>query len=288
MLQDLAFGKMENQFRTLAPANGDVVVCFEDNRVLLKRNGDDTLELPTYEQVMDWAEQEHWQHWNESAVQYIFRLQDVNYFIWMGQSGNSGDARFDYESVKMLRQVISKDVCFGIMTAWHLFVWYRDNRFCGRCGHMTVHDGKERMMRCPDCGNMIFPKIAPAVIVAVTDGNRLLLTKYAGRAYAKYALVAGFTEIGESVEDTVRREVLEEVGLHVKNVTFYKSQPWSFTDTLLMGFYCEVDGSREITLDENELAVAEWFEREEIPVTEKSISLTNEMILNFKDGNWKY
>ena len=81
---------------------------------------------------------------------------------------------------------------------------------------------------------------------------------------------------------------MEEVGLEVKNIRFYKSQPWSFTDTLLMGFYCEVDGSKEITLDEDELAVAEWFEREEIPVYQKTVSLTNEMILNFKAGNWKY
>ena len=150
------------------------------------------------------------------------------------------------------------------------------------------HDEKERMVKCTSCGQMEYPKICPAVIVGVTDGNRLLLTKYAGRAHTNYALIAGFAEIGESIEDTVRREVMEEVGLHVKNIKFYKSQPWSFTDTLLMGFYCEVDGLEDITLDEEELSVAEWFEREEIPVHQKTVSLTNEMILNFKAGNWKY
>ena len=96
----------------------------------------------------------------------------------------------------------------------------------------------ERAMVCPACGNTVYPKICPAVIAAVHDGDRLLLTRYRGRAFKKYALIAGFNEIGESIEDTVRREVLEEAGVHVKNLRFYKSQPWVFTDTLLMGFFC--------------------------------------------------
>ena len=86
------------------------------------------------------------------------------------------------------------------------------------------------------------------------------------------------------MEETVRREVMEEVGLKVKNLRYYKSQPWSFTDTILMGFFAELDGEEEITLDREELAMAEWFEREEIPVKEQSVSLTNEMILKFKAG----
>jgi len=131
---------------------------------------------------------------------------------------------------------------------------------------------------------MEFPKICPAVIVGVTDGNRILMSKYAGRSYKKYALLAGFTEIGETVEETVAREGMEEVGLKVKNIRYYKSQPWAFSDTLLMGFYCDLDGDAEVTLDEEELALAEWFERDEIPVEPSRDSLTNEMIIKFKQG----
>ena len=145
-------------------------------------------------------------------------------------------------------------------------------------------DQKERMLYCENCHHMEYPKISPAVIVGVTDGNRILMSKYADRDYKKYALLAGFTEIGETIEETVKREVMEEVGLKVKNIRFYKSQPWSFTDTLLMGFFADLDGDSEITLDQEELALAEWFEREEIPVTERNISLTNEMILAFKNS----
>lgn len=149
---------------------------------------------------------------------------------------------------------------------------------------MMVRDQKERMLRCDSCGNMEFPKICPAVIIGVTDGNRILMSKYAGRAYKKYALLAGFTEIGETVEETVAREVMEEVGLKVRNIRYYKSQPWAFSDTLLMGFYCDLDGSDKITLDRDELSLAEWFEREEIPVEPSRDSLTNEMIMKFKQG----
>ena len=139
-------------------------------------------------------------------------------------------------------------------------------------------------MKCPKCGAMHYPKISPAVIVAVTNRDKILMTKYASRDYKKYALIAGFTEIGETIEDTVRREVMEEVGIHVKNIRYYKSQPWSFTDTVLMGFYCELDGEDVITMDAHELSVAEWMRREDIPTEFDGISLTNEMIMRFKEG----
>ena len=145
---------------------------------------------------------------------------------------------------------------------------------------------KTRKSACFIVKNVVlwnFPK-SVRQIIAVRDGNRLLLSKYAGRTYKKYALLAGYTEIGETIEETVKREVMEEVGLKVKNIQYYKSQPWSFSDTLLMGFYCDLDGEDKITLDQDELALAEWFEREDLPEVTSDESLTNEMIQMFKLG----
>ena len=139
------------------------------------------------------------------------------------------------------------------------------------------------MVHCPQCGLVEYPKICPAVIVGIVNGDKILLSKYAGREYKKYALIAGFAEIGESIEDTVRREVGEEVGLKVKNLRFYKSQPWSFTDTLLFGFFCQVDGDDTITMDDQELSVAQWVSREEVPDDPEGISLTREMMTVFKE-----
>ena len=173
---------------------------------------------------------------------------------------------------------------FARITATQLHRWKESRRFCGRCGHETEDSKTERAVVCPFCGQTEYPKICPAVIVAVHDGDRLLLTRYRGRPFKKYALIAGFNEIGESIEDTVHREVMEEAGLRVKNLRFYKSQPWVFTDTLLMGFVCELDGSDKITVQESELAEAAWHLRSELPEDHSNISLTGEMIECFRQG----
>lgn len=144
----------------------------------------------------------------------------------------------------------------------------------------------ERAMKCTTCGFTDYPKICPAVIVGVTDGDKIMLTKYANRAFTRYALIAGFCEIGETVEDTIRREVLEEVGVRVKNLRYYKSQPWGFSESLLIGFFAELDGDASVTLDTEELKEAVWKNREDIPDdSENELSLTYTMMQAFKRGD---
>ncbi len=282
MLQDMDIGRLENEYRLIGPEAGDGVLCFRGAEVLLQRREDDSLCLPSYAQ---WCvEADNWKSWNNNRLCYVFRLQNRNYFLFLGEGGEWYGDIYAYESVRGLRQLTSKEICFAIMTGWHLFNWYKNNRFCGRCANPTTPDEKERMLRCPACGNMIFPRINPAVIVAVTDGDRLLLSKYAGRAYTRYALIAGFTEIGETAEQTVAREVMEEVGLRVKNIRYYKSQPWGVDGNLLMGFYCDVDGDSTVHIDESELSMAQWFHRDALPAKDDGISLTREMIRVFEEG----
>ena len=277
MLQDMVFGRLENEFRNIAAKAEDTILCFHDGQVLLRREADDTLTLPTLSQIAAWQ--------THAAPRYIFRMQDHNYFLWTDTAPVSEDGGFAYEPARSLRQLQSKEICFAIMTGWHLYNWYRANRFCGCCAAPTEHDSKERMLRCPNCGNMIFPRISPAVIVAVTNGDRILLSKYAGRAYTRYALLAGYAEIGETIEQTVHREVMEEVGLKVKNLRYYKSQPWGVDGNVLMGFFCDVDGNDTIHIDETELSMADWYERDALPARDDGISLTREMIRIFEEGN---
>ena len=279
MLQELAFGKLENGFREQVPGEGDIAVCIRAGEILILRNPDDTLLLPTIGKLRTNA----WNRRNEETFRYLFRLQGQSYFLWMGEAGGE-TAPYSYEPIRSLRQLTSKEVCFGIMTAWHLYSWYRNNRYCGCCGSLTVHDHKERMLRCPACGNMIFPRISPAVIVAVTHGEKLLLSKYAGRSYTRYALLAGYTEIGETVEQTVHREVMEEVGVKVKNLRYYKSQPWGVDGNILMGFFCDLDGEETLHVDYTELSMAQWFPRDALPAHDDGISLTREMIRVFEEG----
>ena len=272
MLQDIGVGRLENEFRNIVAVEEDVILCFQQGQVLLSRGADDSLTLPTLAHME-----------RGEAPRYLFRMEGQNYFLWTGPSPASVEG-FAYEPVRQLRQLKSKAICFAVMTGWHLYNWYRTNRLCGCCGTPTDHDDQERMLRCHNCGNMIFPRINPAVIVAVTDGDRLLLSKYAGRAYTRYALIAGFTEIGETLEQTVHREVMEEVGLRVKNLRYYKSQPWGVDGNILMGFFCDVDGSDEIHIDENELSMADWYHRDALPAHDDGISLTREMVRVFEEG----
>ena len=193
---------------------------------------------------------------------------------------------FAFRDSRKLRsmKISPRENIFAEFTGHQLYRWYRDNRFCGTCGCVTRRSTKERAIRCTNCGRTIYPRILPAVIVAVTSGDKILMTKYADRPLAFYALVAGFVEIGETLEQTVQREVMEEVGLKVKNIRYYKSQPWGVVDDILMGFYCDVDGDDTIRLDHDELKEGKWFTREEVQLQDTDFSLTNEMMKMFKEG----
>ena len=152
---------------------------------------------------------------------------------------------------------------------------------------MTVHP-KMRCVRCTSCGYMVFPRVMPAVIIAVIHDDKLLMIRYRGReedGYAGAALIAGFIEIGESIEDTVRREVMEEAGLKAVNIRYYKSQPWGFASNLMIGCICDIEGSDEIEVhDTQEIAKAVWLTREQLTKPNSTVTLTDEMIAYFKYG----
>ena len=283
MIQDIIPKQLLNQYKNQGVTDKDYVLFFGGNQILLNAEGD--LHYLTYGEISEIC----------AAVdidipecRFLFKVDEESYFLAeifaMEELLKAEFARLGYEFQRMydLRSRQPKDAVFAGVTAWHLFSWYRVNQFCGACGGIMHHDKKERMMRCEHCGNMVFPKIMPAVIVGLTDGDYMMMTKYAGREYKRYALIAGFTEIGETMEDTVRREVLEEVGLKIKNVTYYKSQPWGFAGDMLLGFFCELDGNDEIKMDESELSVAEWVHYKDIPDYDEGLSLTEEMMGYFK------
>lgn len=278
MIQDLGEKRLYNQFEDRKIEEADKVFCFNGDKILVihdeKQNASAAV-LPSAGGIPGLLR-------DESKSQYLFRISGTRYFL--AETPKTLPEGFVWEQIRALRRPEIKEVAFAAATAYHLYQWYRDNRFCGRCGKRLCHDHKERMLRCEACGNTVYPKIAPAIILAITKGDEILLTKYSGRVYKKYALIAGFTEIGETAEETAVREAMEEVGLKIKNLTYYKSQPWGVDSNLLMGFFCEVDGDDEITMDAEELAVAEWVHRTDMPEPDEDFSLTGEMMAAFKRG----
>ena len=281
MIHDILPYKFNNQYKTEIPEKNSRIMIFAEGSVAVsKQNVDARLNFPVLGDFSDAG---------SLKLRYLFKIDDVSYYLLLDGEKESlsllnHPENFEMVSTQIFRESEPLHESFAGITAYQLYRWYGDDKFCGRCGSRLNHGEKERHLFCPECKNTIYPKISPAVIVGVINGDKLLLTKYNGRAYKRYALIAGFAEIGEPIEDTVKREVMEEVGLKVKNVRFYKSQPWSFTDTLLMGFYCDLDGDDEIKLDTEELSVGEWLTRDEIPETSGRISLTGEMITRFKEG----
>ena len=172
----------------------------------------------------------------------------------------------------------------GGATATHLAHWESLNRFCGKCGHPMVRGEKERSMVCPKCGNVVYPRISPVVIVAVHNGDKLLMAHNIDNPNPRLFLISGFVEIGESLEQAVHREVLEEAGLRVKNVRYFGSQPWPFSDSLIAGFTAELDGDDTIHMQEAELSEAMWVRREDIPEYETDVSISCCLIENFRRG----
>lgn len=265
MIQDFN-SKFDNSYKPYRPLDNDSVICFKDKDILIK-NENGIISFPCVKEI-------------KGEFIYLFKVGSKKYFL--SSSEPFGD--YEYYDYKILRGAMPKDKAFAGITAFHLYNWYSDNIYCGRCSQPLHHSDTQRALVCDSCANIVYPKICPAVIVAITDGNRLCMTKY-NRPNAHWALVAGFNEIGETIEETVHREVMEETGLKVKDLKYYKSQPWGFTSTMLYGFFCTVDGDNIITLDNNELQAGKWFTADEIDFDDDGLSLTREMINYFKTHN---
>ncbi len=271
MIQDILPHIYNNAFHNETPEQDSIIFAFSGLNIYVRPEEGGSFHFPTYE---EWPVK-------DAGFTYVFSIDGRKFFQCEAEIDPNMPG-YEFKPKSFLRTTVNKHMAFAGITAIHIHDWYSSHRFCGACGHPTVRDAKERMIKCPECGHMEYPKICPAVIVAVTHGDKLLVAQYprsVGTSY--YGLIAGFAEVGESLEQTVHREVMEEVGLKVKNLRFYKSQPWSLTETLLSGFYCELDGDEDITLDRSELGAAFWLRRDEIAQPYDGISLTNEMICRF-------
>jgi NAD+ diphosphatase len=163
------------------------------------------------------------------------------------------------------------------MKALHMMEWDRTTRYCGHCGMETIRARGMVAKECPCCELLIFPRISPAIIVLVERENRVLLARIRRFTSELYSVLAGFVEVGETLEEAVEREIGEEVGIRVKNIRYFGSQPWPFPDSLMIGFTAEYE-SGEIRIDETEIADAGWFDPENLPTIPGKISIARELI----------
>lgn len=184
-----------------------------------------------------------------------------------------------YKAV-MLREFSTfapEETTFLAFRAAGLLNWRRNSVYCGVCGAKLTDHKTLTARECPDCKNVIFPRISPCIIVTVQKEGKILLARHTYRNQDIFACIAGFMETGESAEHAVAREVLEETGLKIKNITYRGSQSWPFPDQLMLGFTADYE-SGEFKLQESEIAEAQWFDPENCPASPKPGSIAYKLI----------
>jgi len=192
----------------------------------------------------------------------------------------------EFQDLRYLGTVLPADEANLAAHARGLVLWHSSQLFCGRCGSSARPDAGGNSRRCvnTDCGREIFPRVDPAIIVLVADGDRCLLGRQTGWPEGLYSTIAGFVEPGESLEDAVRREVYEETNVRVSTVSYHSSQPWPFPSSLMLGFVAEADTAvdQEIRMNDGELEDARWFTRKELrsgfPKLPFSISIARRLV----------
>lgn len=209
--------------------------------------------------------------------QYLGRLDGVHcYSAELDENIEPPDG-MDFRSLRRLYGVIDEDLFWIAGRAVQIVDWDRTHQFCGVCGTPTERNRRERVKRCPACGHTSYPRLAPAIIVAITKGDQLLLARSHRHPPDLYSVLAGFVEPGESLEECVIREIKEEVGLDVKNIRYFGSQPWPFPHSLMIAFTCEYAGG-EIRLEEEEMAEAGWYTADNLPRVPPPLSISRQLI----------
>ncbi|EYE87859.1 hypothetical protein Q428_11130 [Fervidicella metallireducens AeB] len=171
---------------------------------------------------------------------------------------------FTFNDLKSLVGVLEEELFFICSRAAQMLNWNKNNVYCGRCGSLMDFKSDDTAKFCPKCGQTMYPRISPAVIVAIVKEDKILLAHNVNFQQNRYSTIAGFVEVGETFEECVKREVYEEVGVKVKNIKYFASQPWPFPDSLMVAFTAEYD-SGDIKVDGKEISHADWFNKANLP-----------------------
>ena len=266
MIQEIAPHKFDLTYGQPKAQDEDFVLFIKKSKTLLRKTAEENHEIPKFSDF-----QEDKEALKENAY-YLFAIDGNHYYYVTEMPEHVSDA-YELCPTAAYRKMHPMYQAFAGITATQLHRFKESRKYCGCCGHLMENSKTERALVCPECGQTEYPKISPAVIVAISDGDRLLMSRYRvnNNPYRGYALI--------------HREVMEEVGLKVKNIRYYKSQPWAFSDTEMIGFFAELDGTDKIKLQEDELSEAGWYHRDEIPDETMMNSIGSELKMVFKYGS---
>jgi NAD+ diphosphatase len=215
--------------------------------------------------------------------QYLGTLDDRHCFAAEFTGNPIRGTEMAFKDLRGLFGMLEEDLIWIAGRANQLVNWNQSHQYCGRCGKLTVDKTDERAKTCPECSLVNYPRLSPAVIVAVLKNDRILLGRNKRFKLPFYSVLAGFVEPGETLEECVKREIREEVSLTVKNIRYFGSQPWPFPDSLMIAFVADYAGG-EICTDGSEIVDADWFAKDNLPQIPPKISIARQLIDWFVQG----
>lgn len=275
MINEILPHRFSNLYRSnKAIEETDYVFHYKGDTLLLKTRGDE-FDIPQKRDFIDISD--------KTECNFLFTLNDIPCFLIWDEPKNES-SQFIYKEISFFRATKQHEVAWVTILGFQLMSWYSQNRFCGKCGTGIQQKPDERALICPNCNTTVYPKISPAVIVAIICNDKILLARNANFTGSWFSLIAGYADVGESLEETLIREVKEEVGLDIKNIRYYKSQPWPLSGSMMIGFVAEADENQPIVIDEKEIVEAAWFKRGNLPQHSSTISIAGEMIDKFEKG----
>src|SRR5262245_48999842 len=245
--------------------------ALKENRVLLRAIGD-ALCVPVLEDFEQLS-------LDYSAVHYLGTLGGSHCYA-VQLTADSTPPGMTFKDLRSAMMILDENFAALTGRAFQIIQWDRTHQFCGQCGERTAPMAGERARKCPRCGLLQFPRLSPAIIVLVRRGRELLLARSRQTPPGMYSVLAGFVEPGETLEQAVEREVKEEVGIHVRNVRYFGSQPWPFPHSLMIGFTAE-HAEGELEIDYNEMEDAGWYSVDRLPMLPPPISIARRLIDDF-------
>ena len=260
-----------------APENftGKTIVLVYHNMEILVENNKVGNPIPEYEKIINYYDL-------SGSLVPIGLLNGIYYSAFTVDDTSNIPNNTKFMNVRHLYRTSNEDLFSLAGLGRQIADWDRIFRFCGKCGTKTENHNNERAKICPNCGHISYPKISPAMICSVTRGNEILLARGSKFTQPVYSVLAGFVEPGETLEETVIREVMEETGISVKNIKYFGSQPWPFSSSMMIAFTAEYK-SGKIKIDNKEILDAGWFTSDNFPMLPTSHSIAHRLIMNFVD-----
>ncbi|MHB8163531.1 MAG: NAD(+) diphosphatase [Methanoregula sp.] len=213
-------------------------------------------------------------------MQYLGHRENTPCYAAELAPGTTLPGPWKYSGVRELFGQVPDDELAIAALAVQIIDFDRTTQFCGRCGAKTRQLRTERAKFCSDCNLITYPRLSPAIIVLVQNGDQVLLASSPRFPPGLHSVIAGFVEPGENLEHAVCREVFEEVGIAVKNIRYFGSEPWPFPHSFMIGFIAEYAGG-EITVDNKEIISAGWFDRDHLPMLPSRMSISRALIDNW-------